>query len=142
MKGYNLNKTGARVNELLERQFIVPTLESPPTSDTTVWQDGSYLVNFRVGEMCRVNINGSYKFYKLININDNVATWKEDNTGGVEIVTEEKYNELKDASQIINNVIYLVMGIEDPIALYIGTILIAQREEGSKGFTYTFPIIF
>lgn len=142
MKGYELHKTGARVSELLERQFVVPTLDAPPTSETTTWQDGEYLVNFRVGEMCRVNIDGSYKFYQLINIDNGIATWKEDSTGGVEIVTEERYEELKESSQIVANVIYLVMGMNDPIALYIGTILIAQKEEGSKGFAYNFPIIF
>ena len=56
MKGYELHKTGARVKELLERQFIVPTLDSIPTETTTSWQDGEYVVHFRVGEICRVKI--------------------------------------------------------------------------------------
>lgn len=142
MQGYELHKTGARVKELLERQFVVPTLDAPPTSETTTWQDGEYLVDFRIGEMCRVNVGGVYRFFQLVDISEGVATWKEDSTGGVEIVTEERYEELKESSQLIANVIYLVMGANDPIALYIGTILIAQREEGQKGFTYNFPIIF
>lgn len=142
MQGYELHKTGARVKELLERQFVVPTLDAPPTSETTTWQDGEYLVDFRIGEMCRVSVGGVYRFFQLVDISEGVATWKEDSTGGVEIVTEEMYESLKESSQLIANVIYLVMGADDPIALYIGTILIAQREEGQKGFTYNFPIIF
>lgn len=60
----------------------------------------------------------------------------------VERLTEEEYNELVTNGQIDQNSIYLIVLNDDPIALYIGTTLIAQREEGSKGFTYNFPIIF
>lgn len=60
----------------------------------------------------------------------------------VERLTEEEYNELVANGQIDQNSIYLIVLNDDPIALYIGTTLIAQREEGSKGFTYNFPIIF
>lgn len=60
----------------------------------------------------------------------------------VERLTEEEYNELVANWQIDQNSIYLIVLNDDPIALYIGTTLIAQREEGSKGFTYNFPIIF
>lgn len=142
MKGYELHKSGARVNELLERHYIVPTLVHAPNDATLSWQDGDYVVEFRIGEMCRVEQNGVFKFYQLVNIADGKAHWKEDNEGGVEIVTEDRYEELKEASQIVPNVIYMVTNNDEPIALYVGTILIAQREEGSKGFTYNFPIIF
>ena len=51
MKGYELHKTGSRVNELLERHFIVPTLESVPNENTRNWTDGEYSVDFRIGEL-------------------------------------------------------------------------------------------
>jgi hypothetical protein len=75
MKGYELHKTGARVNELLERQFVVPTLESPPTENTLSWEDGEYLVDFRVGELCRVRENEEWVFYRLQDIEDANRRW-------------------------------------------------------------------
>lgn len=141
--GYYLKKTGDRVNELLSRQFIVPTLSYIPTEDTLSWQDGEYVVRFRIGEMCRVLTDKGYKLYKLLGLADNKAEWQEDNTGGVEIVTDKEYEELKENGAIVPNFIYLVTKNNRAEKLYIGTILIAKRDESADtGFAYTFPIIF
>lgn len=191
--GYHLGKTGERVNELLSRQFIVPTLSSAPTTTTLQWQDGKYIVDFRIGEMCRVKQGEEYIFYRLDDISNGVAVWSNANAselpdmtdyytkqevdsrledkadvddlgdyytkrqvddlisdieapggsgGGVVYITQEEYDALKEADSIVERKIYFVTINDEPSALYIGKILIAQREEGQKGFTYNFPIIF
>lgn len=140
--GYYLNKTGDRVNELLSRHFIVPTLNSVPNEHTTVWQDGEYTVTFRVGEQCRVNVDGNYKLYTLIDVTNGIATWKEEIEGNVITLSEEQYEELKTQGGIMLDRIYLILEEGEPKYLYIGTILIAKKEEGSIGFAYNFPIIF
>lgn len=146
MKGYELHKTGARVKELLERQFVVPTLDNAPTQDTLSWQDGKYVVEFRIGELCRVREGEEWKFFRLNDINDGVAEWQEDNaqgeSEGVVILSQEDYDALVANDTISASTIYFVTTNGDPTTLYIGKILIAQREEGSKGFAYNFPIIF
>lgn len=164
--GYNLRMSGARVAELLSRQFIVPTLNTPPTTETTTWQDGDYAVEFRIGELCRVLVDGNYVFYRLKDIN-NGAVWVEASSadlkdyytkkqiddklaqivvsGGssVTIMTQEEYDTLLSGDAIISNNIYFVVENNEPRALYIGTMLIAQKGEiGDVGFPYTFPIIF
>ena len=73
--GYYLRKTGARVDELLSRHFIVPTLQEAPTEDTLSWTDGNYTVLFRVGEFIRVQNNDVFTFYRLDNISEGKATW-------------------------------------------------------------------
>lgn len=75
MKGYELHKTGARVNQLLERQFVVPTLDYAPNSSTTTWQDGDYVVTFRIGEQCRVKEDGEWRFYRLQDVENGRANW-------------------------------------------------------------------
>lgn len=171
--GYHLGKTGERVNELLSRQFIVPTLSSAPTTTTLQWQDGKYIVDFRIGEMCRVKQGEEYIFYRLDDISNGVATWsnvraselpdmssyytKEEVDTRIEeeissitisegesikIVTEDEYNEMKESDTLSDNIMYFISKDGSPIALYIGKVQIAVREEGSKGFTYNFPIIF
>lgn len=166
MKGFELHKTGARVKELLERQFICPTLRDVPNEDTLTWQDGDYVVEFRIGELCRVLVDGNYVFYRLKDIN-NGAVWVEASSadlknyytkkqiddklaqivvsGGssVTIMTQEEYDTLLSGDAIISNNIYFVVENNEPRALYIGTMLIAQKGEiGDVGFPYTFPIIF
>lgn len=79
MKGYELHKTGARVNELLERQFIVPTLDTMPTEDTLTWNDGNYVVSFRIGEMCRVKVEEEWVFYRLVDIVGGKRVWAKAN---------------------------------------------------------------
>lgn len=42
--GYHLGMSGDRVNELLSRQFVVPTLTDKPDTNTNSWVDGKYVV--------------------------------------------------------------------------------------------------
>lgn len=173
MKGYELHKTGARVNELLERQFVVPTLESQPTEDTLSWEDGEYLVDFRIGELCRVRENEEWVFYRLQDIAEGMAYWSkanaselpdmgdyytkdetnqkiEDSVSSIVIpedesiknVTQDEYDAMKEANTLSDKTLYFVSKDDSPVALYIGKVQIAVREEGSKGFAYNFPIIF
>ena len=193
MKGYELHKTGARVNELLARQFVVPTLDSKPTEDTLSWEDGEYLVDFRIGELCRVRENEEWVFYRLQDIAEGMAYWSKANASelpdmgdyytkeevdtkieehqpdlseyytkeeteqkidegfasivipedeSIKNVTEDEYNVMFEADTLSDKTMYFVSKDGSPIALYIGKVQIAVREEGSKGFAYNFPIIF
>ena len=216
--GYHLRKTGERVNELLSRQFIVPTLSTAPTSATLKWEDGEYDVYFRVGEMCRVRQDDEWVFYRLDDIANGKAFWSNANASelpdmgdyytkdevddkikehqpdlseyytadevdqrldekanstdlpnmseyytkkeadkkieesvssvvipqdeSIKNVTEYEYNAMFDANELSDKTMYFVSKDGSPIALYIGRVQIAVREEGSKGFAYNFPIIF
>ena len=196
MKGYELKMSGSRVGELLSRQFVVPTLDAPPTSKTLSWEDGKYTVTFRIGELCRVQENGEWKFYRLQDVNGNIAFWVNANAseapdlsnyytkeevdekvGSIEIpevelddyytkeevdnkidegvsgitfpedesiknVTQDEYDAMKEADLLSDKTLYFVSKDNSPVALYIGKVQIAVREEGSKGFAYNFPIIF
>lgn len=193
LKGYYLNKTGDRVKQLLDRQFIVPTLDSIPNSQTKTWQDGEYTVVFRIGELCRVKVNGEWEFYRLHDIVNDLRVWQkanaaeapdlsdyytktevdtkisehtpdlseyytkeeteqkiEENLSSIVIpedesiknVTEDEYNAMFEANTLSDKTMYFVSKDGSPIALYIGKVQIAVREEGSKGFAYNFPIIF
>ena len=79
MEGYHLNKTGERVSELLSRQFVVPTLDSVPTEQTRNWIDGEYLVDFRIGELCRVKVEEEWVFYRLVDIVGGKRVWAKAN---------------------------------------------------------------
>ena len=57
-------------------------------------------------------------------------------------VTEDEYNAMFEADTLSDKTMYFVYKDGSPIALYIGKVQIAVREEGSKGFAYNFPIIF
>ena len=191
--GYHLRKTGERVNELLSRQFIVPTLSTAPTSATLKWEDGEYDVYFRVGEMCRVRQDDEWVFYRLDDIANGKAFWSNANTSelpdmgdyytkdevddkikehqpnlseyytkketkkkieegiasivipedeSIKNVTDDEYNAMFEADTLSDKTMYFVSKDGSPIALYIGKVQIAVREEGSKGFAYNFPIIF
>jgi hypothetical protein len=196
MKGYELKMSGSRVGELLSRQFVVPTLDVPPTSETLSWEDGKYTVTFRIGELCRVQENGEWKFYRLQDVNGNIAFWVNANAseapdlsnyytkeevdekvGAIEIpevelddyytkdevdnkieegvsgitfpedesiknLTQDEYDAMKEADLLSDKTLYFVSKDGSPVALYIGKVQIAVREEGSKGFAYNFPIIF
>lgn len=196
MKGYELKMSGSRVGELLSRQFVVPTLDAPPTSKTLSWEDGKYTVTFRIGELCRVQENGEWKFYRLQDVNGNIAFWVNANAseapdlsnyytkeevdekvGAIEIpevelddyytkeevdnkidegvssitfpedesiknLTQDEYDAMKEADALSDKTLYFVTKDDSPMALYIGRVQIAVREEGSKGFAYNFPIIF
>lgn len=173
MKGYELHKSGERVKELLERHFIVPTLTSAPSQDTLSWNDGKYVVSFRIGELCRVKENEQWQFYRLYDVVNGVAYWQKANASelpdmsdyytkeetdekikdsvssvvipedeSIKNVTEDEYNAMFDADELSENTLYFISKDGSPIALYIGKVQIAVREEGSKGFAYNFPIIF
>lgn len=193
MEGYHLNKTGERVSELLSRQFVVPTLESVPTEQTRNWIDGEYLVDFRIGELCRVKVEEEWVFYRLVDIVGGSRVWEKSNSSempdmseyytkeevdtkidehqpdlseyytkeeteqtieeslssivipedeSIKNVTEDEYNAMFEEDTLSDKTMYFVSKDGSPIALYIGKVQIAVREEGSKGFAYNFPIIF
>ena len=193
MEGYHLNKTGERVSELLSRQFVVPTLDSVPTEQTRNWIDGEYLVDFRIGELCRVNVEEEWVFYRLVDIVGGKRVWAKANASempdmsdyytkeevdtkieehqpdlseyytkeeteqkieegvasivipedeSIKNVTDDEYNAMFEADTLSDKTMYFVSKDGSPIALYIGKVQIAVREEGSKGFAYNFPIIF
>lgn len=193
MEGYHLNKTGERVSELLSRQFVVPTLDSVPTEQTRNWIDGEYLVDFRIGELCRVKVEEEWIFYRLVDIVGEKRVWAKANASempdmsdyytkeevdtkieeqqpdlseyytkeeteqkieegvssivipedeSIKNVTEDEYNAMFEADTLSDKTMYFVSKDGSPIALYIGKVQIAVREEGSKGFAYNFPIIF
>ena len=167
--GYYLRKTGERVNELLSRQFVVPTLDAPPTDATLQWNDGDYTVEFRIGEFVRVHVDADYVFYRLKDVSGGKAYWTEATAsdmsdyytreeidrklsqiipgggtgGGVEILTPDQYEGKKENGEIISNVIYLLLLDGEPYEMYVGLILIAKKGEiANISFPYTFPIIF
>lgn len=165
--GYYLRKTGERVNELLSRQYIVPTVDTAPTKDTLTWDDGDYEIAFRIGEFVRVPNENDYSFFRLKDINENGAVWADATSadmqdyytkkeiddkiskivisggGGVEIVSEEEYAAKKKNGELVDNVMYFIIVNGEPYELYIGAHLIAKRGEiEDLGFPYTFPIIF
>lgn len=196
MTGYELHKTGARVSQLLDRQFVVPALDSVPDESTTSWQDGEYVVYFRPGELCRVKVAEEWQFFRLYSIEDEKAVWhkadadklpdmsdyytkgevdniiadidipavdlsnyytKEDADAKLEEqinaivfpedesirnVTQEEYDSMLESNALSDKTLYFVSKDNSPVALYIGKVQIAVREEGSKGFEYNFPIIF
>lgn len=79
-----------RFEELLYRQYIVPTLLSAPTENTLQWADGNYTISFEIGDYCRVedteNEDLGYKFYRLFNItSDGKAVWSDQSDPGDEI---------------------------------------------------------
>ena len=192
-KGYHLRKTGERVNELLSRQFVVPTLNSTPTAQTRTWVDGEYLVDFRIGELCRVNENGAWVFYRLQDINEGICVWAKANASempdlsdyynkeevdrkieehtpdlsdyytkeetddkidekiqaiefpedqSIKYASSEEYDAWKESGVVSDKTLYVIMEDGEPIELLIGSHQIAVKDLGSKGFPYSFPIIF
>ena len=173
LKGYYLNKTGDRVKQLLDRQFIVPTLNNIPDSQTKTWIDGEYVVEFRIGELCRVKEQDEWQFYRLIDLTNIGAVWEKANTSelsdmsnyytkeeadskidekiakiefpedeSIKNVTQEEYDAMYEDDTLSDKTMYFISKDGTPIALHIGKVQIAVREEGSKGFAYNFPITF
>ena len=99
MEGYHLNKTGERVSELLSRQFVVPTLDSTPTAQTRSWVDGEYLVDFRIGELCRVKENDEWAFYRLQDIDGSIRVWVKANASEMPDLSDY-YNKEETDSKI------------------------------------------
>lgn len=141
-KGYYLGLTGNRVSELLHRHFIVPTLDDRPNKDTHNWNDGQHVVNFRIGELCRVLINNKWIFYRLQNINGAEYEWVEASSGSVHYVSIEEYDELKKQGLVSPSNIYMIMDEGQLVELRIGEILIGVKESANNGFPYYFPIVF
>ena len=173
MEGYHLNKTGERVSELLSRQFIVPTFNSPPTEQTKNWIDGQYLVDFRIGEMCRVKVNNTFVFYRLQDISDGKYVWINDDVSempdmsnyytkeetdikinekieniefpqdeSIKQLTQQEYDSLNEYGLISDKTLYLILENGEPVGMFIGNFQIATKDLGSKGFPYSFPVIF
>lgn len=158
--GYYLNKTGERVDTLLERQYIVPTLSTTPSDSTLTWEDGEYTVVFKIGDFCRVKTQEEYKFYRLHDINNSRAVWIEENyynkeevntaistaiqsiPKGVNILSIEEFESLKESENLKTNEIYLIKEKDEPYELYIGSILIAKKSDIALGFPYNFPFNF
>ena len=173
VEGYHLNKTGERVSELLSRQFVVPTLESAPTEQTRDWLDGEYLVDFRIGELCRVRENDEWVFYRLQDIDGIKRVWVKANASempdmsdfytkeetddkidekirgiafpedeSVKNLTRAEYDTLKGSGAVSDKTVYLILENDEPVEILIGNFTIATKDLGSKGFPYSFPIIF
>lgn len=167
--GYYLQRSGERVNQLLSRQFVVPTLEDRPNESTLSWLDGDYEVVFRVGEFVRVPSGDDFVFYRLKDIKDGVAAWDDatsadmsdyytkkevddkianlvisgGSSGGVELISEEDYASKKENGEIVDNIMYFIVVDDEPYELYIGHHLIGKKGEiENLAFPYTFPIIF
>lgn len=151
------------------------------------------MVDFRIGELCRVKENNEWVFYRLQDINGLKRIWIKANASempdmsdyytkeevdtkieehqpdlseyytkeeteqkieeslssivipedeSIKNVTEDEYNAMFEADTLSDKTMYFVSKDGSPIALYIGKVQIAVREEGSKGFAYNFPIIF
>ena len=75
------------------------------------------------------------------------------NNEWVRVMTPEEYNRLSNNPNYADgsknpyakqpNTIYMLVRYNKPIAVYIGTVLIAEaKQDGSVGFAYEFPIIF
>ena len=109
LDGYKSRMTGERVVDLLSRHFIVPTLLSPPTENTLSWEDGSYTVNFRIGELVRIYEDGFPIFYRLVDLNTNKAVWQRITPSDLSLFyTKEEINTLlEDYDAIIQNRAYL-----------------------------------
>lgn len=86
---------------------------------------------------------------KLIGIEKNISKLDESvtninkaNKEWIQILTPEQYKRLP-TSRIDPTKLYMCIKYGKPYALYIGTILIAERNvEESTGFAYTFPLTF
>ena len=192
-EGYKLGMSGARVGELLERQFVVPTLDSVPDLKTRNWADGGYTVAFRIGELCRVKVDGKWKFYRLEDIVGSECVWVKANASELpdmsdyytkeevdKVVSEKEvdlsgyytkeeadskidekiqainfpedesikyasraeYDAWKEAGAVSDKTLYVIMEGGEPVELLIGSHQIAVKDLGSKGFPYSFPIIF
>lgn len=74
--GYYLDEYGDRIQELLYRHFIVPTIDNIPNEDTLSWVDNGNTVIFRIGESVRVIEDGVIYFYTLKDIKNSKAEWE------------------------------------------------------------------
>lgn len=75
-EGYYLDEYGDRIQELLYRHFIVPTIDNIPNEDTLSWVDNGNTVIFRIGESVRVIEDDIIYFYTLKDIKNSKAEWE------------------------------------------------------------------
>ena len=91
--GYNSKYSGEQVERMLERQFIVNTLDSAPTESTLSWNDNGLITSYKIGDMVRCADSSSetgYSFYQLKDITtENAAIWRKIGSGG-EVDLREK----------------------------------------------------
>jgi uncharacterized membrane protein YheB (UPF0754 family) len=61
----------------------------------------------------------------------------------IKYISNTAFNTLKKKKQVEDNCIYVITKYERAVALYIGTLQFAKRDETqSMGFPYTWPIVF
>ena len=80
-----------RFATLLSRDAYTPTLDEAPTSATTTYTDTDGSTNtFAIGQCCRVwdADEEDYIFYRLYDMADGVATWREADGGGTKLPTD------------------------------------------------------
>lgn len=112
----------ARVNEL---QHTISDLYAIEKNDIR-------LVNSKI-----INIEKN-----ITRIDENVSTISKANKDWIQVLTPEQYKRLP-TSRIDPAKLYMCIKYGKPYALYIGTVLIAERNvEESTGFAYTFPLTF
>ena len=75
-------------------------------------------------------------------ISASITTISKANKDWIQVLTPEQYKRLP-TSRIDPAKLYMCIKYGKPYALYIGTVLIAERNvEESTGFAYTFPLTF
>lgn len=103
------NIKGTRKDLLLQRRWIVPTLQSAPTTSTWAWNDNGITVYFRIGNQVRVEDaeqSSGYQFWKLYDIKPNGdRIWAPINSCAVALhifkVIENNYDSPKHATGAI-----------------------------------------
>lgn len=118
----NKSDLEARVNEL---QHAISDLYAIEKNDIR-------LVNSKI-----INIEKN-----ITRIDENISTISKANKDWIQVLTPEQYKRLP-TSRIDPAKLYMCIKYGKPYALYIGTVLIAERNvEESTGFAYTFPLTF
>lgn len=95
-----------------DTEYVIPTLEFAPTSDTLTFTDNGRIRPFKVGYMCRVadsSAEHGYKFYQLYNISGPNAVWGEIAGGDYnETVTVTLTSYLSSSNSKLNGVVVTV----------------------------------
>ena len=96
-----------------DTEYIIPTLDSAPTSSTLTFTDNGATRSFKIGYMCRVadsSAEHGYKFYQLYNISNGKATWGEISGGGDydETVTVTLTSSVPSSDSNLNGVVVTV----------------------------------
>ena len=95
-----------------DTEYVIPTLEFAPTSDTLTFTDKGAIRPFKVGYMCRVadpSAEHGYKFYQLYNISGPNAVWGEISGGGYyETVTVTLKSTVSSSDSKLNGAVVTV----------------------------------